>query len=112
MIKSVVAVAPAAMGRDPIHQRGPGRTADRSRTVGMEEGRRLRGQGIEVRSVGLGVTSEVTDPVIQIIHGDEEDIGLFRGYPGRSGFGPASHPQGEKDQQDKENPERDGEYHV
>ena len=41
-----------------------------------------RGQPIQIRSTRLGMTAETADPIIQVIHRNEEDVGLG----GRSGI--------------------------
>jgi hypothetical protein len=41
-----------------------------------------RGEPVQVRGDGLAVTAHATDPVIQIIHRDEKDVGFFGFYFG------------------------------
>ena len=52
--------------------------AGRCGAVGVGEEDGLGGEALEVRSEGLGVTTEGTDPVVEVIDGDEEDVGRRR----------------------------------
>ena len=51
----------------------------RCRAMGVGEEHARSGQTIEVGCASLRVTAEATDPVVQIINGDEEDVGLGGG---------------------------------
>ena len=35
------------------------------------------GEGIDVRCLGLRMAAEATDPVVEVVHGDEEHIGAL-----------------------------------
>ena len=37
------------------------------------------GEGIDVRCLGLRVAAETTDPVIEVVHGNEQHIGALLG---------------------------------
>ena len=37
------------------------------------------GEGIDVRGLGLRVATETTDPVIEVVYGDEEHVGALLG---------------------------------
>ena len=37
------------------------------------------GEGIDVRCLGLRVATETTDPVIEVVYGDEEYVGALFG---------------------------------
>ena len=37
------------------------------------------GEGIDVRCLGLRMAAETTDPVIEIVHGNEQHIGVLFG---------------------------------
>ena len=55
------------------------RIAGRRRTVGIREQDAPVRKPVHVRSQGLRMPIETANPVVQVIHGDEEDIGLIRG---------------------------------
>ena len=46
--------------------------------MGVSEEHAARGQPIEIRRDRLGVPAETADPVVEIVHRNEEDIGLVR----------------------------------
>ena len=35
------------------------------------------GKGIDVRCLGLRMAAEATDPVVEVVHGNEQHIGAF-----------------------------------
>lgn len=74
----MVPVGSTLVWEDAIHQRGARRTTHRRRTVGMRESRTLAGQLINVRSAGLWMTTQITDPIVQVVHGNEQHVRLFR----------------------------------
>ena len=43
--------------------------------MGIREQRAPGGEAIDVGGLRLGMTAEATDPVIQIVDGDEQDVG-------------------------------------
>ena len=40
------------------------------------------GQAVDVRGLGLGVSAEATDPIIQIVDREEQDVRLVLGAEG------------------------------
>ncbi len=42
------------------------------------------GQAVEVGCLGLGVSAEATDPVVQVVDGDKQDVRLFLGPEGKT----------------------------
>jgi hypothetical protein len=44
--------------------------------VGVREEDPARGEAVEIRGEGLGMPAEAPDPVIQVIEGDEENVGF------------------------------------
>lgn len=46
--------------------------------MGVGEGYPHRGETINVGCLRLLIATEMPDPMIEIIHGDEEDVGLLR----------------------------------
>ena len=54
---------------------GPGGIADRGGAMGVGEGDAHFGKTVDVGSLGLGVAAEVANPVVEVIDGDEEDVG-------------------------------------
>ena len=59
------------------HEAGAGGITERGLAVGVGEKGAAGGELIDVGSPGIGMTVETTDPVILVIDGDEEDVGLF-----------------------------------
>jgi len=47
--------------------------------MGLLEEHAPFGEGIDVRRFGLWMASEATDPVVQIIYGDEQNVGALPG---------------------------------
>ena len=45
--------------------------------MGIGEGGATGGQSVDIRGLGQWVTSKVADPVILVVDGDEEDVGLL-----------------------------------
>ena len=77
-------VDPVAMGVGAGEQAGAGGLADRGLAVGIEEIDPSSGQSVDVRGLSLWVSVHRPDPVVEIIDGDEEDVGLFGGLGRRS----------------------------
>ena len=59
------------------------RVAERGLAVGVGEGGAAGGELVDVRRLRLRVAAERADPVVQVVEGDEQDVGLLRG--GRAG---------------------------
>ena len=47
--------------------------------MGVGEERAARGEAVHVRRLHLRMPSETADPVVLIVNGEEEDVGLRRG---------------------------------
>ena len=45
--------------------------------MGVVESNSAAGQLIDVRRLGLGVPSQTTNPVIEVVDGDEQDVGFL-----------------------------------
>ena len=64
------------------HDGGARGEADGGLAVGVgEEGAPL-GEGVDVRCPGLGMSAEAADPVVEVVDGDEDDVGFFCGGAG------------------------------
>ena len=61
----------------PGHDCGAGGIAAGGRAVVAGEGDRLLGKAVEVGRDGLGVSAERLDPIVEVVDGDEEDVGLL-----------------------------------
>lgn len=55
--------------------------------MGVEERGAARRQPVEMRSLGHRMTTQMADPVVLIVDGDEEDIWLRREGERRAGRG-------------------------
>lgn len=58
------------------HQAGPGRIAYRGLAMSVGEEDASLSEAIDVRRARLRMTTETADPVIEVVNGDEEDVGL------------------------------------
>lgn len=65
------------VGAQAHHETGPGGVAQRRLAVGVGEKGAAGGKLVDVRGQGIGVSAEAADPVVLVIDGDEDDIGLF-----------------------------------
>ena len=61
------------------HNCGAGRTTERGGAMGLFKEHAALGEGIDVRCLGLRMAAETTDPVIEIVHGNEQHIGVLFG---------------------------------
>ena len=66
--------------------------------MGVGESHAHFGEAVNVRGLRLGIAAQMTYPMIQIIHGDEEDVGLH-GFCGR-GQAAGKSDQGEEEESD------------
>ena len=98
-----MAVVVDAGGRRPTaaQQGRAGRIADGCRAVRVGEADAHRRKAIQMRRLRLPVAAQMADPVIEIVHGDEEDIGccLLRGDGRRRRGQAAEERQGENQTQ-------------
>jgi hypothetical protein len=62
-------------GAQPTHQRGARGIAHRGGAVAAGETDAATREAVEVGGDGLWVAAEVADPMIEVVHGDEEHIG-------------------------------------
>jgi hypothetical protein len=46
--------------------------------MGVGEQHPARGQAIEVGRLGVRMSTQAADPIVQVIDGDEQDIGALR----------------------------------
>ena len=74
-----VFVKARAVRGDSRHDGGATWSAGGSRAVGVGEENGLRGEALKVGSEALRMASKRTDPVVQVIDRDEEDVGSVRG---------------------------------
>ena len=72
----LVAVATSCGGELPGKDRGPGRRTKNSRRVGIVEIDSARRKPIDVRRNRPRRRLETADPIVHIIDGNEDDIGL------------------------------------
>ena len=72
----VVLVDAGGAGAQSAHEGGAGRIADGCGAVAAGEAHAACGQGVDVRGGRLGIAAKVVDPVVEVVHGNEEDIGL------------------------------------
>ena len=79
-----VFIDPRGGWQEPAEDRGPGGSAERGRAVGIGEDSSSGGQSVHVGGLDLGMASKEANPVVQVVYGDEEDIGssvsLLGGY--------------------------------
>ncbi len=73
-----VVIQPRAMRRTPTKNRRARWIARGRRAVGIREQHPALRQPVKVRRLGLRMPAETADPVIQIVHSDEEDVRLRR----------------------------------
>ena len=55
-------------------QAGAGRIAERRLAMGVREERSPGGEAIDARRPRLRMAGKTPDPIIEVIHGDEEDV--------------------------------------
>ena len=65
------------------HHAGPGWVANRGLAMPVGKQGAHLGQAVDVGCLGLRVTAEATDPVVQVVDGDKEDVRLFLGPEGQ-----------------------------
>ena len=72
-------VTPDTDGRRPQsgHRRHSRGVAQRRRTIRLLEQHAPRCEPIDIGSLGLGMSSKTTNPVVQIVDGDEQDVRRF-----------------------------------
>ena len=77
-------VAAVGGGGEAGHDADPRRRAHRHGAVGIGEIAAPLGEAVHVRRERLGMAAEKTGPVVEIVDGDEQDVGaLFSRQPGR-----------------------------
>ena len=81
----VVLIAAGAARAKTRHQRGPRRIAGRRGAIGLRETDAHLRKSVDVRGLGLDVTTEETDPVVEVVDGNEEDIRLLGRFGGGQG---------------------------
>ena len=72
-----VEVGTGLEGIDAGEQAGARGAALRRVAVGLGEEHAAGGEGVDVRRTGVGMAAETTQPVIQIIHDDEDNVGSW-----------------------------------
>jgi hypothetical protein len=97
----VIAVVIDAGGRGPEsgHQCGAGGIANGSGAVAACETRSASGESINIWGDRLFVSAQVTDPVVQVVDGDEQDVGLRRELVREGGAVQDGESEGDKDVQ-------------
>ena len=73
-----VVVYPRPIRRDSGHQRSTGRIARRGRCIGAGEEGRPAGEADQVRRLGLRMPTHGFDPIVEVVHGDEQHVGPLR----------------------------------
>ena len=66
------------------HHAGPGWVANRRLAMPVGKQGAHLGQPVDIGGLGLGVTAEATDPVIQIVDRKEQDVWLILGPEGKT----------------------------
>ena len=61
------------------HDCGTGRAAERRSAMGLFKKHATFGEGIDVWCLGLRMAAETADPVIEVVHGNEQYIGALFG---------------------------------
>jgi hypothetical protein len=62
------------------HHGGAGRVTSRGRAVVFRKGDPLRSEAIKVWGLGLRMTAQRLDPVVEVIDRDEKDVWFLLGY--------------------------------
>ena len=70
-----IAVEAGAVRRDAGHDGTAGRIAGRGGAMSVGEELSAGGEAIEIGRDALFVSPHAADPVIEVVHGDEEDVG-------------------------------------
>ena len=73
---------PVVEGRIPVMQTAPRRIAERRLAMGVAEQGAAPREPVDVGRPRLRMTAEAADPVVQVVDGDEEDVGLAPGGRG------------------------------
>lgn len=89
------AVDAGAGGTEAEEETGAAGIAERCLAVGVGEGGPLAGELIDVGRFGEGMTAERTDPVVEVIDADDEDVGTRGGIGGIRLSEGHQHEQGE-----------------
>ena len=74
-----VAVDAGRRWSESHHDRGTRRTAERSGAMGLFKEHATLGEGIDIGCLGLRMATEATGPVVQIIDGNEQNVGSLPG---------------------------------
>lgn len=77
-------VDPGGGGSQAEHDAGAGGVAEHGITMGVGKKGAAFGKGIDVRGLDHGVPAKAADPVVEVVNGDENDVG-FAGFIGGSG---------------------------
>jgi len=72
-----VEVSPCTLGVESMQETRPGRAALRSIAVGIREQNTLSRKCVEIWGYGLWMPTHCTDPIVQVIDNNEDDIGLI-----------------------------------
>ncbi len=72
-----IVVEAGGMRREAGHDGGAGGIASRAGAMGIGEKNTAFGEAVEVGRDALVISAHAADPVIQVIHGDEEDVGFL-----------------------------------
>lgn len=82
---SLIVINTAVRGSQAIHDAGAGRVAYRSLAMGIGEKHTAFCQTIDIRGFGLRMTVEASDPIVEVIDSDKQDVGLISGEWGAEG---------------------------
>ena len=74
-----VAVNTGRRRAEPHHDCSAGRTTERRSAMGLFKKHATFGEGIDVRCLGLRMAAETADPVVEVVHGNEQYIGALFG---------------------------------
>jgi hypothetical protein len=72
----VIVVKPRRRGPPSPQQTDPRRIAHRPLAVGIRKKHTPPCESIDVWRVCLRMTTEATDPIVEIVHGNEENVGI------------------------------------
>ena len=71
-----VHVDPRSRGPQSIHDTGAGGVADGGLAVSVSEKHSFPGEAINMGRSGVWMSAQTANPVIEVIYGDQEDIGF------------------------------------